>query len=235
MVLEMPPELVQRARMLAQGGPWEPPESQDAATIVLLRDGAAGLEVLLMRRPDSMAFAPGHARVPRRPGRPGPGLPAHGPGHGAGRGLDRPGPGARADRRRDPRDLRGGRGPAGRRPVRAPRGPRRQLGARPAGQRDRRRVPRRSCAGAGCTSRPTCWSRSRTGSPPRSRPADSTPASWPPPSPRARTSTRTSPRPTPPTGWPRLTRWPSTARGALAMLPPDRRRAGRPRRAALGR
>ena len=59
MVLEMPPELVQRARLLAQGGPWAPPESQDAATIVLLRDGAAGLEALLMRRPDSMAFAPG--------------------------------------------------------------------------------------------------------------------------------------------------------------------------------
>jgi 8-oxo-dGTP pyrophosphatase MutT (NUDIX family) len=59
MVLQMPPELVQRARMLAQGGPWEPPGTQDAATIVLLRDGVAGLEVLLMRRPDSMAFAPG--------------------------------------------------------------------------------------------------------------------------------------------------------------------------------
>jgi 8-oxo-dGTP pyrophosphatase MutT (NUDIX family) len=59
MVLEMPPELVARARMLAQGGPWKPPEPQDAATIVLLRDGTAGLEVLLMRRPDSMAFAPG--------------------------------------------------------------------------------------------------------------------------------------------------------------------------------
>jgi 8-oxo-dGTP pyrophosphatase MutT (NUDIX family) len=59
MVLEMPPELVHRARMLAQGDPWEPPESRDAATIVLLRDGAAGLEALLMRRPDSMAFAPG--------------------------------------------------------------------------------------------------------------------------------------------------------------------------------
>jgi len=59
MVLEMPPELVQRARTLAQGGPWEPPEALDAATIVLLRDGTAGLEVLLMRRPDSMAFAPG--------------------------------------------------------------------------------------------------------------------------------------------------------------------------------
>jgi 8-oxo-dGTP pyrophosphatase MutT (NUDIX family) len=59
MVLEMPPELVQRARVLAEGGPWDPPDTRDAATIVLLRDGTAGLEVLLMRRPDSMAFAPG--------------------------------------------------------------------------------------------------------------------------------------------------------------------------------
>lgn len=59
MVLDMPPELVQRARMLAQGGPWDPPEAADATTIVLLRDGVAGLEALLMRRPDSMAFAPG--------------------------------------------------------------------------------------------------------------------------------------------------------------------------------
>ena len=59
MVLRMPDELVARARMLAQGGPWEPPPAVDATTIVLLRDGSAGLEVLLMRRPDSMAFAPG--------------------------------------------------------------------------------------------------------------------------------------------------------------------------------
>ena len=59
MVLRMPDELVARARMLAQGGPWEPPPAVDATTIVLLRDGTAGLEVLLMRRPDSMAFAPG--------------------------------------------------------------------------------------------------------------------------------------------------------------------------------
>jgi 8-oxo-dGTP pyrophosphatase MutT (NUDIX family) len=59
MALDMPPELVQRARLLAQGGPWEPPQCRDATTIVLLRDGTAGLEVLLMRRPDSMAFAPG--------------------------------------------------------------------------------------------------------------------------------------------------------------------------------
>jgi 8-oxo-dGTP pyrophosphatase MutT (NUDIX family) len=59
MVLEMPAALVARARMLASGGPWDPPEALDAATIVLLRDGAAGLEALIMRRPDSMAFAPG--------------------------------------------------------------------------------------------------------------------------------------------------------------------------------
>lgn len=59
MGLRMPDDMVARARMLAQGGPWEPPPAVDAATIVLLRDGATGLEVLLMRRPDSMAFAPG--------------------------------------------------------------------------------------------------------------------------------------------------------------------------------
>jgi 8-oxo-dGTP pyrophosphatase MutT (NUDIX family) len=59
MVMRMPDALVARARMLAQGGPWQPPEALDATTVVLVRDGAAGLEVLLMRRPDSMAFAPG--------------------------------------------------------------------------------------------------------------------------------------------------------------------------------
>ena len=55
----MPAELVARARELADGGSWTPPEAVPAATVVLLRDGAAGLEVLLMRRPDTMAFAPG--------------------------------------------------------------------------------------------------------------------------------------------------------------------------------
>lgn len=59
MALEMPDELVARARLLAQGGQWDPPPAVDATTIVLLRDGAAELEVLLMRRPDSMSFAPG--------------------------------------------------------------------------------------------------------------------------------------------------------------------------------
>ncbi|MGB7982448.1 MAG: NUDIX hydrolase [Candidatus Nanopelagicales bacterium] len=59
MALEMPAALVARARTLAQGGDWTPPPCRDATTIVLLRDGAAGLQALLMRRPDTMAFAPG--------------------------------------------------------------------------------------------------------------------------------------------------------------------------------
>ena len=59
MALNMPPHLAERARDLAEGGAWTPPEARPAATVVLLRDGAAGLEVLLMRRPDTMAFAPG--------------------------------------------------------------------------------------------------------------------------------------------------------------------------------
>jgi 8-oxo-dGTP pyrophosphatase MutT (NUDIX family) len=55
----MPAELVARARALAEGGEWTPPPALPAATVVLLRDGAEGLEALLMRRPDTMAFAPG--------------------------------------------------------------------------------------------------------------------------------------------------------------------------------
>ncbi|MCU0301033.1 MAG: hypothetical protein MUF35_05440 [Candidatus Nanopelagicales bacterium] len=59
MTLRMPEELVARARMLAEGGAWTPPPAVPAATVVLLRDGPAGLEALLMRRPATMAFAPG--------------------------------------------------------------------------------------------------------------------------------------------------------------------------------
>lgn len=59
MQLRMPDELVARARALAEGGDWVPPEAVPAATVVLLRDGSEGLEVLLMRRPGTMAFAPG--------------------------------------------------------------------------------------------------------------------------------------------------------------------------------
>lgn len=58
--LRMPAELVARAQQLARGeGSWAVPEARPAATVVLVRDGAAGLEVLLMRRPSTMAFAPG--------------------------------------------------------------------------------------------------------------------------------------------------------------------------------
>jgi 8-oxo-dGTP pyrophosphatase MutT (NUDIX family) len=59
MQLGMPDELVARARALAEGGDWAPPEARPASTVVLMRDGAEGLEVLLMRRPPTMAFAPG--------------------------------------------------------------------------------------------------------------------------------------------------------------------------------
>ena len=62
--LRMPAELVARARMLAEGGDWTPVPAAPAATVVLLRDGAAGLEALLMRRPQSMAFAPGMSVFP---------------------------------------------------------------------------------------------------------------------------------------------------------------------------
>lgn len=36
-----------------------PPVARDAATVVLLRDSGAGIEAFLMRRPMTMAFAPG--------------------------------------------------------------------------------------------------------------------------------------------------------------------------------
>jgi len=62
--LRMPPELVARARALAEGGPWDPPPAVPAATVVLLRDGERGLEALLMRRPQSMRFAPGMTVFP---------------------------------------------------------------------------------------------------------------------------------------------------------------------------
>jgi 8-oxo-dGTP pyrophosphatase MutT (NUDIX family) len=49
-----------RAAQLAYGGStWTPPVARDAATVCLLRDAAHGLEVFLMRRTTSMAFAAG--------------------------------------------------------------------------------------------------------------------------------------------------------------------------------
>ncbi len=55
-----PAELTRRALAQAHGdGSYVPPLARDAATIVLLRDGTAGLEVFLLRRTRTMAFAPG--------------------------------------------------------------------------------------------------------------------------------------------------------------------------------
>ena len=54
----LPPELHERARAVAAGG-VEIAEARHAATVVLLRDGAAGVEAYLLRRLGSMAFAGG--------------------------------------------------------------------------------------------------------------------------------------------------------------------------------
>ncbi|HEX8001763.1 MAG TPA: NUDIX hydrolase [Mycobacteriales bacterium] len=54
----LPPELHERARAVASGG-VTPAEPRHAATVVLLRDGTAGVEAYLLRRLGSMAFAGG--------------------------------------------------------------------------------------------------------------------------------------------------------------------------------
>jgi 8-oxo-dGTP pyrophosphatase MutT (NUDIX family) len=54
----LPPELHERARAVAAGG-VAVAEPRHAATVVLLRDGAAGIEAYLLRRLGSMAFAGG--------------------------------------------------------------------------------------------------------------------------------------------------------------------------------
>ncbi len=54
----LPPELVQRARGLADGT-FEAAPVRDAATVVLLRDTGCGPEVYLLRRVRAMAFAAG--------------------------------------------------------------------------------------------------------------------------------------------------------------------------------
>jgi len=62
-----PPELLERARMIARGE-LQPPPVRDASTVVLLRDRETGegshIEVLLMRRVASMAFAAGAVVFP---------------------------------------------------------------------------------------------------------------------------------------------------------------------------
>jgi len=53
-------DLAHRLRAVAYGEvDWEVPEPRSAATVVLVRDSAEGIETFLMRRPLTMKFAPG--------------------------------------------------------------------------------------------------------------------------------------------------------------------------------
>lgn len=45
--------------LVAGDGAWAPPHPRDAASVVLLRDGEPGLEVFMLRRVSTMAFAAG--------------------------------------------------------------------------------------------------------------------------------------------------------------------------------
>ena len=58
--MHFPDELLRRAESLADGtGDWTPPDTRNAATVVLLRSIEGLLEVFLMRRATTMAFAAG--------------------------------------------------------------------------------------------------------------------------------------------------------------------------------
>ncbi len=61
--VQLPPQLVEDARAFADGT-REPAEPRNAATVVLLRHGAQGPEVYLLRRQVSMAFAAGMCVFP---------------------------------------------------------------------------------------------------------------------------------------------------------------------------
>jgi 8-oxo-dGTP pyrophosphatase MutT (NUDIX family) len=61
--IPLPDRLVEQARAYADGS-REPVEPKDAATVVLLRPGADGPEVYLLRRQTSMAFAGGMCVFP---------------------------------------------------------------------------------------------------------------------------------------------------------------------------
>jgi len=55
----------ERAVLLASGSQeWVPPIPRPASTLVLIRDGDAGVETFLMRRPLTMKFAPGMSVYP---------------------------------------------------------------------------------------------------------------------------------------------------------------------------
>jgi 8-oxo-dGTP pyrophosphatase MutT (NUDIX family) len=62
--LPAPEQLVARARAAAAGHSAPDVPVRDAATVVLVRDGAEGPEVYLLRRHARMAFAPGQAVFP---------------------------------------------------------------------------------------------------------------------------------------------------------------------------
>jgi 8-oxo-dGTP pyrophosphatase MutT (NUDIX family) len=57
-VIDVPPSLVERARAYL-ADPGEVVDARPSATVVLLRDGRDGVEVYLLRRAGSMAFAAG--------------------------------------------------------------------------------------------------------------------------------------------------------------------------------
>jgi 8-oxo-dGTP pyrophosphatase MutT (NUDIX family) len=61
--VQLPPQLVDDARAFSDGT-REPAEPRNAATVVLLRGGSQGLEVYLLRRQTSMAFAGGACVFP---------------------------------------------------------------------------------------------------------------------------------------------------------------------------
>lgn len=55
----------ERALLLASGSQeWVPPVPRPASTLILIRDGEAGIETFLMRRPLTMKFAPGMSVYP---------------------------------------------------------------------------------------------------------------------------------------------------------------------------
>ncbi|GAB3000155.1 NUDIX hydrolase [Saccharothrix stipae] len=61
---ELPEELVLPASVIPEDFTGPPVEPRDAATVVLVRDGAAGLEAFLLRRVAGMAFAGGMTVFP---------------------------------------------------------------------------------------------------------------------------------------------------------------------------
>lgn len=55
--MRMPPQLAERARAIVYGGSWTPPPTRSASTLVLLRDTVQGIEVALLQRAGTLAFA----------------------------------------------------------------------------------------------------------------------------------------------------------------------------------